>query len=240
MSSNGGDDIDDLTRELRRTNERLDRLINAIVAGAREQEPEDVGRKIDLWDEGRRSAGTANGPDEYVRMRGRAATSETISPPRVSARDLVRVYLEVYRRGGEHLDKINNSLNNSQWKRFIQELSIEYGAEEELVEILNPDPIFFAVEEVEGEITVIVEDTHMNFMRAYRSYWYVPDIFDIPAEGEEMMADFLPWDALGMSVDPEREILIGELDPVDVNKEMARAIDDTPGKSLPDRFEILL
>lgn len=232
MSSNGGDDIDDLIRELRETNknlntvtQQLDRLINSIIRGAREQEEDDGTRVIDHWDEGVMPSGSAKTPEEYIRLRSKNARSDEINAPRThsSVDDRVEFYFQVYIRWGEHLQKIYNSLNKEEWKRFVQKLAIGYGAREELVEKVNPGPTMFGIMVIDGDVEVFKSSTHMNFLEVYGEHWFSPS-FNIPGVDVEG-APNAPWGALGIErgeVNP----IVGELSPDDINNDLAEALPD--------------
>lgn len=249
MSSNGNggdddDDIDKLVDALRDTNrnlesvsEKLDILVNSMVRGAEEQlEGEGDSTQIDLWDQGRISPGTPTTPEAYVAMRSDNANSEDIAVPKVTSGvdDRVEFYVRVYRRYGDHLQKIYQSLSNDEWKRFIQELAIGYGVERELVNILNPGVGLFGLEVVDREVSIFESGTHMNYQLFDGNVWFAP-VFDFSP-----IANNGPLDALGLVSNEEPVIVFGSVDPFEMNRKMARAIDDRRGLSLPDRFNNFL
>lgn len=250
MSSNGNggngddDDIDKLVDALRDTNrnlesvsEKLDILVNSMVRGAQEELGTDEDEtSVDRWDEGRVSPGTPTTPEAYVSMRANAANSDEIAAPKVtvSGVDRVEFYVEVYRRYGEHMQKVFQSLSAEEWKQFIQQLAVGYGAEPELVDILNPGVELFGIEVLDREANVYSTGTHINYTVFDGNIWFAPEVDFPPIENEN------PLDALNLVTNEQSEIVFGSLESREVNSEMARAINDRRGLSLPDRFIDLL
>jgi len=249
MSANGNgddddDDIDRLVDALRDTNrnlesvsEKLDILVNSMVRGAEERlEGEEEASQIDKWDSGRVPAGRPQTPEAYVSMRADAANSDEIAAPKVIGVDGGRVdfYVEVYRRYGEHLQKIFQSLSNDEWKKFVQQLAIGYGAEAELVDILNPGIALFGLEVIEREVNIYASGTHFNYRAFDGNVWFAPTPKFPPINNEG------PLDALNMVANEPAELVLGSVEPSEINSRMARAIADRRGRSLPDKFLGLL
>lgn len=247
--SNGGnggrddDDIDRLIDALNDTNanideltKKVDRLVEGMTRAAREEaggEPE--GQVQDLWDVGKMSSGTAETPEAYARMRAQTAKSEDLGVPRISrSREVVPFLVEVYRMYAEHLQRIYFALNNDQWEEFIRRLAVLYGAEEELVDILNPSPSTFGVITTDKEVDVIAPKSHMNFTDAYGNYWFGADV---DVSGKSYSG---PSEALGLPEDTNAETIFGRLSDHDINKKLASAIDDRSNLSLPDNYRHLL
>lgn len=246
MSANGnGDDddrIDDLVRELRNTNQNLeelstnlDRFINSMIRGAEEQMDEELESPvIDMWEEGTMPVGTANSVDEYIRLRSTSAKSDELVVPQVgSGIGVVELFHEVYVRKGEHLQRIFQGCSNAQWKRFVQRLAVSYGAEAELVDILDPDPIYFGIRVLDREVNVFSSSTHFNFIFAYDNHWMNDSIeFRSPNNSGG------PWETLVLQEpNPDDWFTVeGNLDSDDVNEKLAHSIADHGGKSLPDKF----
>jgi len=250
MSSNGngnGDDDDDIDRlvdALRDTNqnlesvsEKLDVLVNSMIRGAEEQiEGEGDASQIDKWDSGRISPGTPQTPEAYVEMRADAAKSEDLAAPKVTGAEIDRVdfYVRVYRMYGEHLQKIFQSLSQSEWEKFVQQLAIGYGAEPELVDILQPGPALFGIEVVDRDVSIFASGTHFNYRLFDGNVWFAQGV-KYPAIDNEGVLD-----ALRLATNEETELVFGSVSPREVNRKMARAINDRRGLSLPDRFRFLL
>ena len=249
MSSNGedddSDDIDKVVEALQETNssiqglsDRLDRLFESIQRGVEE----DTGQELpgpegaDLWDVGMRSPGKASTPDEYIELRRETARYEEVSVPQVArdAPSLDKFFFEVYIRNGEHLQRIFHALNKSQWKSFVQMLAVRYGAEEGLVDLLNPGIGIFGLQVVDNEVSVYRTATHMNFTQAYGNYWFGQS-FDV-----QPVTYSSPSQALTLPQDEGSAIIEGQLEPRDINRKLAQAIDDRQNLSLPEKFRRLL
>lgn len=181
--SNGGDrddDIDKLVRELRRTNQRIDELTKAITAGIRGPEEEGEGQdQIDLWREGQASRTIRQSSDldrdvrAYITGRARAAQSNSTLAPTYMGDNRVEFYWEVFKRGGEHIRQIDLKMNRKEFKDFMQLLAVHHGADQRLVDILDPGPSMFGVvRDSQGNMSLTVEQTHISWLGLYNNFWY--------------------------------------------------------------------
>lgn len=243
MSSNGNDDddIDRLVRAMQDTNrnledvsKKLDTLVESIIRGSREEagmEDDELEEDIDLWREGKASPGEASTAEEYVTMRRRTARNPEMSVPQISpdVTNYARFFIDVYTMCGEHLQRVYFALSNSQWKEFIQRLAIVYGADKELVDLVNPGTEMFGVLVSNKDVEVLSTSTHMSFTVAYNNYWFAPTI-DVQADKYSG-----PSSSLQLPEDPDADVVEGSLTPRDVNTKLAEAVVKR-GKSLPDRF----
>lgn len=252
MSMNGddeGDDIDDLVREMRNTNrniqnlsDQLDRLINSIIRGAREREEgEDSVDKADLWDVGTVSPGTATSVDEYIKLRSQTAQSSELTVPMIDVSNNSVFMADVFSSWADHLQRIFQGLSNDNWEKFVQEISIRNGVERRLVEILDPGTLMFGINDVDGNVNVFSSSTHMNFIRYDGNFWFLPT----PLYSGNINQDINdgPWDILGIRGpvgEEDVEIIGGELQPVDINRDLASAIDRRRDLTLPHEFTGLL
>lgn len=248
MSSNGNDDdrddVDRLIREMRNTNRnlenvssQLDALIDAIVRGARQDEDEGESPKIDLWDEGRLSAGNATEYDQYRQLRAIAANSEDRSVPTVTVDDNVEFFIEVFTGYSEHLQRIYLALNKREWKTFIQRYAARTGVYEDLIDILDPGTLAFGVNVVDGQVNVFESATCFDFLLAYDNIWFEPMFL---VEGHSPFSS--PWEALQMISPPEDEIdvLEGDVTPAQISMDLASSIEERDDLTLPeDRRDLL-
>lgn len=257
MSIGGDDDIDDLIRELRRTNQRLDQLVEAIMRGTEQQESEET-NQVDLWNVGESSA-TVETVDEYIQERSRAANSPNITAPGTKGvDDLVDFFTEVYTRAGDNLQRILWALGVDLFNGFVRGVAKDYGANDRLVDMLNPTSSFFGIEVVNREVRMRYAQTHMNFtLVSGDNYYYPPE--------EETVGDVRPVnpiDTLRLQRieqdldnfrvvrvgapgqpplnDTDNFIVFGGLSPVEVNRSLARSIDERGGLTLPEEFRDLL
>ena len=171
------DRIDDLVNELSETNRNLSRLVDAIVRGQEQEAQAEVEDDVfprDLGSVGRTQT-TVDDIIEYERVRIRAANSDTIIAPRYTGeRDRVDFYLEVFKSGMESLDVIENKLSDPQFDDFVRRLAVSEGANEDLVDEVNPGSDLFGIGvDMGGTLIFTPEKSHLALMRAMGSYWYV-------------------------------------------------------------------
>lgn len=256
MSANGNgdddDDIDKLVDALRDTNrnlesvsEKLDVLVNSMIQGAREEVgEEDDESDFDQWASGRVSPDTPTTPSQYVQMRKQSARSSEIRAPKYSSSSvgigIVEFYVEVYRMKSEHLQKIFQSMGQSDWKEFVQELAIGYGVERGLVDILNPGPATFGIEVIDREVSILQSATHFNYFELDNNIWFAPtaDFPVIDPDGVDNLStfDLIENNIPGGAGEGEGVFFSGSVPPSKVNSDLAETIDDRRGMSLPERF----
>jgi len=251
MSSNGNgpDDLEDklerlvdaqiqTNQQIEGLNNRLDTLFESIQRGVEEETGEDIQgqEKADLWDVGQRSPGKARNADDYIRLRRKTAWMNDISVPQVhiDAGNLVDFFLEVYRMYGEHLTRINYALSKSDWKEFIQRLAVIYGAEQELIDILNPSPGVFGVDVIDGNVSVYESATHMSFTDAYGNYWFAVET------GVGFKTYSSPSNSLFLPELDETSAVVGLLQSREIDAKLAEAITDRGDLTLPDKYLPLL
>lgn len=241
------DDIDDLISELRDTNRNLNRLVDAIERGAsREDEGgEQTQYPVDLWDVGR-SAENVNDELQYERARMRAASSDGEAVPRYTGdRNRIEFYMDIFTSTIEHLDALNKKFSNDGFDAFVRQLSVFYGAEEELVEILEPGSAYFGIDVDRDDNVVFLENrSHFTFIEALGSYWYMSPSMD-PATDPVA----LPWDKLNIGsptqtgnimddfqLSPESFVARGIRDEIEVNADLAKDIRDRNDLDLPQEY----
>jgi hypothetical protein len=241
------DDIEDLVEELKNTNRNLSRLVDAIERGAsREGEGgEDTNYPVDLWDVGR-SAESVNDELQYERARQRSASSDGEALPRYTGdRNRIDFYIDVFTSALEHLDAMNKKLSNDDFDKFVRELAVFYGAEEELVNILEPGAGYFGVDVDRNDDVVFLENrSHFTFIDALGSYWYMDPNMD-PATDPIT----LPWNRLNIgspsqvdaimedfNLSPESFVARGIRDEIEINTRLAKNIRDRNDLDLPQEY----
>lgn len=252
--SNGGDrddDIDRLIDAVRETNrnvseigERLERFINAIEGSARREQEEQEEISEDLWNVGQAPVGKARNSMEYIQLRRRSAHSQDLTVPQVhlDVDNLVDFFYDVYINSGEHLQRIYHALSKDDFDEFVRKLAIDYGADERLVDILEPSHSTFGIQEINDDIVPIEENTHMAFVRGHGQFWFASSAtfeperqfysaWEIPDVGMGALELSRPDDVRGME---------GLLTATDINRKMARAIDDRGDLRLPEDLRWLV
>lgn len=245
------DRLDDLVDELGETNRNLKRLVDAIERGTRREQEEqgEADYPVDLWDVGR-AAESVTDELEYELSRQRAANSDgEVIPSYKGERDRVEFYVDVFTSGLEHLDGINKKLSNDRFDEFVRGLAIFYGAERELVEILEPGSAYFGVDVDRNDNVVFIESrSHFEFVDAIGSYWYKD-----PAKDPATDAIMLPWSKLNMgtptqvdninedfNLTPSAFIARGTKDEVGIDSKLAKDIRDRNDLELPQEYFGLL
>jgi hypothetical protein len=245
------DKLDDLVDELGETNRNLKRLVDAIERGTRREQEEqgEADYPVDLWDVGRSSEKVTD-ELEYELSRQRAASSDgEVTPTYGGERDRVEFYIDIFTSGLEHLDAMNQKLSNDRFDEFVRELAIFYGAERELVEILEPGSVYFGIDiDKNNNIAFIASRSHFEFVDALGSFWYKD-----PAKDPATDAIMLPWSKLNIgtptqvdninedfNLTPSAFIVRGTKDEVGIDSKLAGTINDRNSLELPQEYFGLL
>lgn len=260
MSSNGGGigggrDPVDLLESI---DTKLDDLIGIFEEALRpETEDDEEGEPIDKW---RRGEVQRTAPDinSYLEQRMEAARSDEVVPPRYTGdRKPVDFYWDVYQSGIANIDEISNSLSENEFNVFVRKIAVQWGAAEELTEIIKPGSGFFGVHEnTAAPVEIKFSESHMQWLDMYDSYWYWPT----PTDLDNIEDEDVPFPAAPVTLALELEdggliansgnrevssilsnyVVKGQLDANQVNVRMARVIRRRPDLELPEEFTFLL
>jgi len=253
------DDIDRLVRALENTNQnledvsnKLDILLNAAIEEQQDEVPGDGDTPgIDRWEQGRLSAGKADTPEEYILLREQTAKEPDVTVPRASRQvdDLAQFYFEVFCMRGDHLQKIYQSLSNSQWAKFVRLLAVYHGATEELVDMLKPSPEFFNIITQRREVDVLFSGTHMPFELWDDELWFAatqsgqampPDFGELLTRARDFPENTFPNPAAALNLLGEiseeqarTELKRRSLSIRDINEKLAKTISERQNMTLP-------
>lgn len=238
-AGNGPGDGDRFDRLLDELGELTDLLRMAFTQGPGELEgEEELEGPLDMWDNGTSVSVTTL--EEFKTWRIRAATREDVSTPYFEVSEIdglgdkIDAHVKLYNDGYQNLEELRATLGVGGFGEFVQELAKQASdpdmagtdlIADELVDILEPSPSFFGINEVEGEIQISRSLTPFSFLKVYGYTWHI-----IAEPGEK----------LGLEQPEGVHFVIGEMSGREVNEQMAKAIDKTRGLELPKRYESLL
>lgn len=237
-----GDDPND-DDKFNRLIDQLDELTNLLTMFLTQDVPEaaeDSGDEgpSDKWNTG--TSVSVSTVQEFQEMRSKAARSEDVSTPYFDTDDLegyedkMDAHVHLYMQGYQNLEELRSTLGADGFSRFVRELAKESEDPSmggsgiiaaDLVDILEPSPSFFGIQEVEGDIQINAVLTPFSFIEAYGNTWHIT--------GD-------PIQRLGLGQPGDVVRVIGEMSARDINEEMAKAIDDTRGLKLPEEYERLV
>lgn len=238
-------DIDKLIDELSETNRNLDRLVDAILnQGRGEQEEEGAEESIFPVDLVAQGKGSMNAKDklEYERIRSRAANSpKVVRPSYTGPQEYVDLYVDLFRSNLENLQMISYALSQDDMDEFVRRIAVYQGADERLVNILEPGKGFFGIFQRGKDLQFQEVGSHLVLIEAMGYLWSGKDALKEPDSVP------LPWNTLNVGSIEQRENIneIWSVNPeefvrndvatssLDIDIKMIEAIQDSRGKEVP-------
>lgn len=235
MSFGGGDrDDDDIRRELAELRRAVQRISETLDAIFTQDVSEEVREKVPgedlMWDVGTVME-EADTLEEYRIIMERAASSETISRPRLSSDayqdefERIAFHVDSFMSGHHNIDTLSTAISKQDFRFAMVEITMQaLEPHHDLLVMLNtllPDPSFYGLAKIDGEYEFFPSKSPLTFLRAYDSYWFTgvgvatdqPLIFrqEVSIEDFAEITDMVPpWENLGIERDPEAEVLVGE------------------------------
>lgn len=183
--------------------------------------------------------------EEYKEKRTKAEHNSDRSRPYLSSdalhgeRTRLEAHVGLFKAGYNSIDDVNSIFSKDDFTNFIQELVKDIPRiHGELVDILDPSREFVGIEHTEpnaeawgnGHIRIVEFMSPLKFLRAkqpsrdQQTLWYY---------------DANPWKSLNFP-EPTRSIVTGDVTADELNRKLARTIDDRENLELPTEYQHLI